>query len=124
MRFELGLEKPNPRRAVRSAGTIAGAYIVGGIIPLGPYIVLSSASNAYIIGSHHSYRPGGSATSRVASLARHRSIAQSRRCSLAGLAAAVAFMIARPLQKRLAHFGKRLSFAALAISGIVLILGR
>jgi hypothetical protein len=30
MRFELGLEKPNPRRVVTSAGTIAGAYIAGG----------------------------------------------------------------------------------------------
>jgi vacuolar iron transporter family protein len=49
MRFELGLEKPNPGRAVRSAGTIAGAYIAGGIIPLGPYIVLSSASNALTV---------------------------------------------------------------------------
>ena len=33
MRFELGLEKPDPRRALRSATTIAGAYIVGGLIP-------------------------------------------------------------------------------------------
>src|SRR5437870_151789 len=46
MRFELGLEKPNPRRAFISAVTIAGAYIAGGFIPLGPYVVLSSARNA------------------------------------------------------------------------------
>ncbi|HYK90931.1 MAG TPA: VIT1/CCC1 transporter family protein [Acidobacteriota bacterium] len=38
MRFELGLEKPDPRRALTSAMTIGGAYIVGGLIPLGPYI--------------------------------------------------------------------------------------
>jgi VIT1/CCC1 family predicted Fe2+/Mn2+ transporter len=43
MKFELGLEKPDPRRALHSALTIAGAYIVGGLIPLGPYIFLSSA---------------------------------------------------------------------------------
>ena len=49
MRFELGLEKPNPRRAFLSAVTIAGAYIAGGIIPLGPYVVLSSASNALTV---------------------------------------------------------------------------
>jgi vacuolar iron transporter family protein len=46
MRFELGLEKPDPQRALCSALTIAGAYIVGGFIPLGPYIVSSKASTA------------------------------------------------------------------------------
>jgi VIT1/CCC1 family predicted Fe2+/Mn2+ transporter len=40
MRFELGLEEPDKRRALKSAVTIAGAYIVGGIIPLSPYLVL------------------------------------------------------------------------------------
>ncbi len=39
MRFELGLEKPDPKRALVSALTIAGAYIAGGLIPLSPYIV-------------------------------------------------------------------------------------
>jgi len=38
MRFELGLEKPDPKRAVISAFTIAAAYIAGGLIPLAPYI--------------------------------------------------------------------------------------
>lgn len=37
MRFELGLEPPEPGRAWASALTIAGAYIVGGLIPLAPY---------------------------------------------------------------------------------------
>jgi vacuolar iron transporter family protein len=41
MRFELGLEEPDPKRALRSAITIAGAYIVGGLIPLSPYMVVS-----------------------------------------------------------------------------------
>jgi len=49
MRFELGLEKPNPRRAVTSAITIAGAYIAGGLIPLSPYIILKSASSALLL---------------------------------------------------------------------------
>jgi VIT1/CCC1 family predicted Fe2+/Mn2+ transporter len=40
MRFELGLEEPDPARAARSAGTIAGSYIVGGLVPLAPYIVM------------------------------------------------------------------------------------
>jgi VIT1/CCC1 family predicted Fe2+/Mn2+ transporter len=44
MRFELGLEEPDPKRAVTSAGTIAGAYVVGGMIPLSPYVILASAT--------------------------------------------------------------------------------
>jgi VIT1/CCC1 family predicted Fe2+/Mn2+ transporter len=39
MRYELGLERPDPGRAVRSATTIAGSYVVGGMIPLSPYFV-------------------------------------------------------------------------------------
>jgi len=48
MRFELGLEKPNPRRALVSALTIAGAYIAGGFIPLSPYLVTGEASAALL----------------------------------------------------------------------------
>jgi len=39
MRFELGLEKPDPKRAFVSAFTIAASYTAGGLIPLAPYIV-------------------------------------------------------------------------------------
>jgi vacuolar iron transporter family protein len=46
MRFELGLEKPNPRRALTSALTIAGAYVAGGLIPLAPYMFSPSTSTA------------------------------------------------------------------------------
>jgi VIT1/CCC1 family predicted Fe2+/Mn2+ transporter len=46
MRFELGLEKPVPGRAMRSALTIGAAYAVGGLIPLGPYILLHQPSTA------------------------------------------------------------------------------
>jgi VIT1/CCC1 family predicted Fe2+/Mn2+ transporter len=49
MRFELGLEKPDPRRALTSALTIAAAYIAGGFIPLGPYLVSSSARTALLL---------------------------------------------------------------------------
>jgi vacuolar iron transporter family protein len=41
MRFELGLEEPDPRRALRSAAAIAGAYIAGGLIPLAPYMMVA-----------------------------------------------------------------------------------
>lgn len=49
MRFELGLEKPDPKRALISAVTIAGAYIAGGFIPLAPYIFSHSASAALLL---------------------------------------------------------------------------
>jgi VIT1/CCC1 family predicted Fe2+/Mn2+ transporter len=47
MRFELGLETPDPKRAPVSAGTIAVSYLVGGLIPLTPYILTSSISDAF-----------------------------------------------------------------------------
>jgi VIT1/CCC1 family predicted Fe2+/Mn2+ transporter len=43
MRFELGLEEPDPGRALRSALTIAVAYIAGGLIPLAPYMLTTQA---------------------------------------------------------------------------------
>ncbi|MGH7141788.1 MAG: VIT1/CCC1 transporter family protein [Minisyncoccia bacterium] len=42
MRYELGLEAPDPTREFKSAGTIASAYIVGGIIPLAPYLFITT----------------------------------------------------------------------------------
>ena len=45
MRFELGLEKPDPTRARTSGLTIAGAYVAGGFIPLSPYLFLASVSS-------------------------------------------------------------------------------
>ncbi|MEO6738742.1 MAG: VIT1/CCC1 transporter family protein [Chthoniobacteraceae bacterium] len=49
MRFELGLEAPDPKRALRSAFTIAGSYIVGGMIPLLPYMLAANAHQALLI---------------------------------------------------------------------------
>jgi vacuolar iron transporter family protein len=49
MRFELGLEEPDPKRAVRSALTIAGAYIFGGLIPLAPYMASASVHTGLLI---------------------------------------------------------------------------
>jgi VIT1/CCC1 family predicted Fe2+/Mn2+ transporter len=46
MRFELGLEEPDPRRAVISAGTIAASYIGGGLIPLSPYMLIHQTIQA------------------------------------------------------------------------------
>jgi len=46
MRFELGLEKPDAGRAARSALTIAGSYVAGGLVPLLPYLLMPSARRA------------------------------------------------------------------------------
>lgn len=98
MRFELGLEKPNPRRALTSALTIAGAYIAGGLIPLSPYILIRVASSAllwsvaltlaallvfgYIKGRFTGARPVRSAVQTML---------------IGGVAAAAAFAIARAI---------------------------
>jgi VIT1/CCC1 family predicted Fe2+/Mn2+ transporter len=49
MRFELGLEEPDPKRALRSALTIALSYILGGLFPLSPYFLLSPATTALLV---------------------------------------------------------------------------
>ncbi len=46
MRFELGLEAPQPGRAMQSAATIGGAYVVGGLVPLVPYMLTRNVSHA------------------------------------------------------------------------------
>ncbi len=48
MRFELGLEEPDPKRAYKSAATIALSYIAGGIIPLSPYFFFSNAQKGLL----------------------------------------------------------------------------
>jgi len=46
MRFELGLERPDPRRLLQSPVIIGGAYIMGGFVPLMPYIFYGQVSQA------------------------------------------------------------------------------
>jgi VIT1/CCC1 family predicted Fe2+/Mn2+ transporter len=96
MRFELGLEEPDPTRAGRSAGTIAASYIVGGLVPLTPYILMKDIDSAlwvsvgvtllalFVFGSIKGYFTG------VKPL---RGGAQT--VLVGGLAAAAAFFIAR-----------------------------
>lgn len=49
MKFELGLEEPDPRRARSSALAIGLSYIAGGLVPLAPYMALESLSDALAI---------------------------------------------------------------------------
>ncbi len=46
MKFELGLEKPDPKRALTSALMIGGAYVVGGLVPLIPYMLADKIGTA------------------------------------------------------------------------------
>ena len=48
MRFELGLEETDPKRARNSALTIALSYIAGGMVPLAPYFFFRSINTALI----------------------------------------------------------------------------
>ncbi len=98
MRFELGLEKPDPRRAVISAITIAGAYIAGGFVPLGPYLVLSKASTALpvsVITTLITLAIFGYIKGHFTGASPLRSAIQT--VLIGGLAAGVAFMIARAI---------------------------
>jgi VIT1/CCC1 family predicted Fe2+/Mn2+ transporter len=49
MREELGLEEPDPKRALRSALTIGLSYVAGGLVPLAPYAVGLSISTALMV---------------------------------------------------------------------------
>jgi VIT1/CCC1 family predicted Fe2+/Mn2+ transporter len=96
MRFELGLEEPDPKRAVQSAMTIAGAYIAGGLIPLSPYMVVSQPLVALTISvcvtvialGIFGYIKGLFTGTRPARSALHTTL-------IGGLAAFAAFAIAR-----------------------------
>jgi VIT1/CCC1 family predicted Fe2+/Mn2+ transporter len=43
MKFELGLEEPDPKRAQRSAFNIGISYIIGGLVPLTPYFFVTNS---------------------------------------------------------------------------------
>ena len=46
MKYELGLEEPDPKRATKSALNIGLSYVVGGIIPLSPYFFIHNSAEA------------------------------------------------------------------------------
>ena len=49
MRFELGLEKPDPKRALVSALTIGFSYVAGGLVPLSPYFFVHDVGRGLIV---------------------------------------------------------------------------
>jgi VIT1/CCC1 family predicted Fe2+/Mn2+ transporter len=96
MRFELGLEKPVPGRALKSALTIALSYVVGGIIPLSAYLILADAHralNVSIAVTLVALLVFGAVKGRFTGAPMLRSGLQT--ALIGGLAAAAAFGIAR-----------------------------
>ena len=96
MRFELGLEKPDPARAVSSALTIALAYIAGGLIPMIPYMLIQQSDVALSISALVtllSLYVFGYIKGRFTGLLPARSAAQT--LLIGGLAASAAFVIAK-----------------------------
>jgi predicted membrane protein (TIGR00267 family) len=96
MRFELGLEKPDPKRALTSALTIAASYIVGGLIPLSPYFFLSPINTALlssVVATLLALLIFGYIKGRFTGARPFRSALQT--ALIGGLAAAAAFLIAR-----------------------------
>jgi VIT1/CCC1 family predicted Fe2+/Mn2+ transporter len=96
MRFELGLEKPVPGRAFKSALTIALSYVVGGIIPLSAYLILADAHRALNVScavTLVALLVFGAVKGRFTGTSMLRSGLQT--ALIGGLAAAAAFGIAR-----------------------------
>jgi VIT1/CCC1 family predicted Fe2+/Mn2+ transporter len=96
MRFELGLERPDPQRARKSAITIAGAYIAGGLIPLAPYFLVARARAALPLSvgvTLVALAVFGYVKGRFTGAAPFRGALQTM--LIGGLAAAAAFVIAR-----------------------------
>ena len=96
MRFELGLEKPEPSRAWKSALTIALAYIIGGVIPLSAYLFLTNAHSALrlsVVVTLAALAIFGGIKGRFTGVPVIRSALQTS--IIGGLAAAAAFGIAR-----------------------------
>lgn len=96
MREELGLEQPEPKRALRSSLTIGGSYIAGGIVPLVPYFFPISISLALLISAAVTVVAlaiFGWVKGAFTGVSRIRSAGQT--VLVGGLAAGVAYLIAR-----------------------------
>ena len=98
MRFELGLEEPDPKRAPKSAATIALSYVAGGLIPLAPYMLVHEPRTALWISvgmTLTALAVFGLIKGRFTGARPLKSAIQTT--VTGGLAAAAAFMIARAI---------------------------
>ena len=105
MRFELGLEEPAPNRAHRSALTLAGSYIAGGLVPLlpsmlgpqGPTADLTALKLSVLI-TLLALAIFGALKGKLVGTGWFRSALQT--VTIGGAAAAVAYTLARLLNTR------------------------
>ncbi len=96
MRFELGLERPDPSRAFKSAMTIAGSYVMGGLVPLVPYMLLKDMNRAVLVSvglTLAALLAFGAVKARLTGISVIKGGLQT--AIIGGLAAAAAFGIAR-----------------------------
>jgi VIT1/CCC1 family predicted Fe2+/Mn2+ transporter len=96
MRFELDLIEPAPGRAGRSAATIGGAYVVGGMIPLAPYMLMADTRPALAVSAALTgiaLLGFGWLKARATGLPALRGAVQT--LGVGGLAAVVAYLVAR-----------------------------
>jgi predicted membrane protein (TIGR00267 family) len=96
MRFELGLEKPDAARAPASALTIGASYVAGGLIPLSPYMLsgdIAKALTISIVLTLFALAVFGGVKGWLTGAKPIRSAVQT--LVIGGVAAAVAFLIAR-----------------------------
>jgi VIT1/CCC1 family predicted Fe2+/Mn2+ transporter len=96
MRFELGLEQPDPRRAPLSAVRIGGSYVVGGLLPLLPYMLIPSSQQALwgsIAVTLVALALFGALKGKFTGVSMARSALET--VGIGGVAAAVAFALAR-----------------------------
>jgi vacuolar iron transporter family protein len=98
MRFELGLERPEPKRARISAAVIATSYIVGGLVPLVPYMLVGQVGAALpysVVSTLLALAIFGFVKGRFTGAGSLKSAFQTTLTG--GLAAAAAFVIARAI---------------------------
>ena len=98
MRFELGFEEPDPKRARNSAVTIALSYIVGGLVPLSSYMAVDNLKTALtfsVVVTLAALFVFGYVKGRMTGIAPLRGGLQT--VVIGGLAAAAAFGIARAI---------------------------
>jgi VIT1/CCC1 family predicted Fe2+/Mn2+ transporter len=98
MRFELGLEEPDPKRAVRSALTIGSSYVIGGLVPLLPYMLVNDSGRALTLSAVITLLAllaFGFVKGHFTGVPKAKSAAQT--ALVGSLAAAVAYLIAKSI---------------------------
>ena len=96
MRFELDLQEPAPERAALSAATIGGAYVVGGLIPLLPYMLMETTTGALTVSSAvTACALAGFGWLKAAATGLPRTTGAVQTLAIGGLAAVFAYAVAK-----------------------------